>query len=78
MKLPKIDKQAIHSTDNGGIALTSELEQWFEDVVEVLNYLIEKSKFKDEETRQSIADIILHINHTSKGCGGAPENKDKQ
>ena len=40
--LPKIDIDKILSTDNGGLALTTEMEQWFYDITKVLNYLVQR------------------------------------
>lgn len=60
--LPKIDIEKIFSTDNGGLALTSEMEQWFYDVVKILNYVVEQIKVNDNKTRDELARLILLIN----------------
>jgi hypothetical protein len=60
--LPKIDIDKIFSTDNGGLALTIEMEQWFYDVVKILNYVTAQIKINDDKTRDELAKLILLIN----------------
>lgn len=60
--LPKIDIEKIFSTDNGGLALTTEMEQWFFDVVKILNYVTEQIAINDNKTRDELAKLILLIN----------------
>jgi hypothetical protein len=60
--LPKIDIGKIFSTDNGGLALTVEMEQWFYDVVKILNYVTEQIAINDNKTRDELAKLIMIIN----------------
>lgn len=64
--LPKIDINKIFSTDNGGLALTVEMEQWFYDVVKVLNYVVKQIEINDNKTRDDLAKLILKINKSRK------------
>ncbi len=69
--LPQIDKTKIFSTDNGGLALTTEMEKWFEDVTDTLNFVVAQIAEQDRRKVDRLAEIILAINHSnfpSKGC----------
>lgn len=63
--LPKIDKAKIFSTDNGGLALTTEMEAWFEHVTDVLNFVMANIALKDQQKIDHLAEIILAINHSN-------------
>lgn len=74
--LPKIDIDKIFSTDNGGLFLTVEMEQWFHDVVKVLNYVVAQIEINDNKTRDELAKLIMLINHQQYPSSPPPEQKE--